>query len=160
MEKILVISDVHGRLRDLRWVLKNEPADAVFFLGDGLYDLDQALELQKPPLACPVYRARGNCDVRYHDPLEGMVPFGGVLFFFCHGHEYGVKMGADRLAQCAGERGADVALYGHTHWRALERGVGGAATTFNPGSLRDDGSYGVITIENGQCSFAWKKVPQ
>ena len=50
MEKILVISDVHGRLRDLRWVLKNEPADAVFFLGDGLYDLDQALELQKPPL--------------------------------------------------------------------------------------------------------------
>ena len=54
MEKILVISDVHGRLRDLRWVLKNEPADAVFFLGDGLYDLDQALELQKPPLACPV----------------------------------------------------------------------------------------------------------
>ena len=69
MEKILVISDVHGRLRDLRWVLKNEPADAVFFLGDGLYDLDQALELQKPPLACPVYRVRGNCDVRHHDPL-------------------------------------------------------------------------------------------
>ena len=26
--KILVISDVHGRLRDLRWVLQNETADA------------------------------------------------------------------------------------------------------------------------------------
>ena len=29
MCKILVISDVHGRLRDLRWVLQNETADAI-----------------------------------------------------------------------------------------------------------------------------------
>ena len=34
--KILVISDVHGRMRDLRWVLQNETADAMFYLGDGL----------------------------------------------------------------------------------------------------------------------------
>ena len=31
--KILVISDVHGRLRSLRWVLDNESADALFYLG-------------------------------------------------------------------------------------------------------------------------------
>ena len=40
------------------------------------------------------------------------------------------------------------------------RGVGTAATVFNPGSLRDGGSYGVITIENGKCSFTWKRVPE
>ena len=55
----------------------------------------------------------------------------GVLFFYTHGHHYGVKRGSERLAQCAGDRGADVALFGHTHVRELQRGVGTAATVFN-----------------------------
>ena len=127
MCKILVISDVHGRLRDLRWVLQNETADAMFYLGDGLYDLNAALELRREPVPYPIYRVAGNCDVNYSEPSEGLAPFGGVLFFYTHGHHYG---------------------------------VGTAATVFNPGSLRDGGSYGVITIENGKCSFTWKRVPE
>ena len=117
MCKILVVSDVHGRLRDLRWLLNNETADAMFYLGDGLYDLNAALELRKEPVPYPIYRVAGNCDMNYNEPSEGMVPFGGVLFFYTHGHHYGVKMGSERLAECAGERGADVALFGHTHRR-------------------------------------------
>ena len=117
MCKILVISDVHGRLRDLRWVLQNETADAMFYLGDGLYDLNAALELRREPVPYPIYRVAGNCDVNYSEPSEGLAPFGGVLFFYTHGHHYGVKMGSERLAECAGERGADVALFGHTHRR-------------------------------------------
>ena len=116
--KILVISDVHGRMRDLRWVLQNETADAMFYLGDGLYDLNGALELNKTPVPYPIYRVAGNCDVGYQEPTEGMAPFAGVLFFYTHGHHYGVKMGSERLAESAGERGADVALFGHTHRRA------------------------------------------
>ena len=127
MCKILVISDVHGRLRDLRWVLQNETADAMFYLGDGLYDLNAALELRREPVPYPIYRVAGNCDVNYSEPSEGLAPFGGVLFFYTHGHHYGVKMGSERLAECAGERGADVALFGHTHRRELVRGVGTAA---------------------------------
>ena len=103
--KILVVSDVHGRLRDLRWVLQNESADT-------------------------------------------------------HGHHYSVKSGSERLAQCAGERGADVALFGHTHVKELTRYPGTAATGFNPGSLRDSASYGVIEIVDGECSFGWKRVPE
>ena len=53
MCKILVVSDVHGRLRDLRWVLAHETADAMFYLGDGLYDLNAALEMCKPPIPYP-----------------------------------------------------------------------------------------------------------
>ena len=113
--KILVISDVHGRLRDLRWVLQNETADALFFLGDGLYDLNAALQLRKTPVPYPIYRVAGTCDTGYEDPTEGMAPLGGVLFW---------------------------------------------ATVVNPGSLRDGGSYGVIEITDGQCSFGWKRVPQ
>ena len=96
---------------------------------------------------------------RLRDPLEGLAPFGGVLFFYTHGHRYGVKMGSAQLAETAGARGADVALFGHTHVRELERGIGTIATVFNPGSLRDGGSYGVIEITDGQCAFGWKRVP-
>ena len=39
--KILVISDVHGHVTELRWILKNETADAMFFLGDGLVSAAQ-----------------------------------------------------------------------------------------------------------------------
>ena len=90
MCKILVVSDVHGRLRDLRWLLNNETADAMFYLGDGLYDLNAALELRKEPVPYPIYRVAGNCDMNYNEPSEGMVPFGGVLFFYTHGHHFGV----------------------------------------------------------------------
>ena len=142
MCKILVISDVHGRLRDLRWVLQNETADAMFYLGDGLYDLNAALELRREPVPYPIYRVAGNCDVNYSEPSEGLAPFGGVLFFYTHGHHYGVKMGSERLAECAGERGADVALFGHTHRRA--------------GARRRHGGHGVQPRQSARRRQLWR----
>ena len=159
MTKVIAVSDSHGAADSLRWVLTHEKADALIYLGDGLRDLDEAMDAK--PKGMRVYRVRGNCDFGYPDePVQALCAFGGVLFFYTHGHHYGVKMGSERLAESAGERGADVALFGHTHRRELVRGVGTAATVFNPGSLRDGGSYGVITIENGKCSFTWKRVPE
>ena len=58
--KILVITDVHGRMPHLRWVLQNETADAMFYLGDGLYDLNGALELNKTPVPYPIYRVQAT----------------------------------------------------------------------------------------------------
>ena len=158
--RLLVVSDVHGRLPALRWVLKNETADAMFFLGDGLYDLDGAVNLLPRPLPYPVYRARGNCDIGYQDPDEGLAPFGGVLFFYTHGHLYGVKTGPDRVAEAGQNRGADVVLYGHTHRQRLVPALAGMPAVFNPGSLRDTGSYGVVEVEDGRCQFGWKRVPE
>ena len=77
-----------------------------------------------------------------------------------HGHLHGVKLSLLRLRLAAKEAGAQVALFGHTHRRELVHGVGTAATVFNPGSLRDGGSYGVIKVTDGQCEFSWKRVPQ
>lgn len=160
--KILVASDVHGRLHDLLWILQNETdAAALFFLGDGLPDLDAALAAcpQKP--AYPIYRVRGNCDIGAPDPAEGLAPVAGVLFFYTHGHHYGVKSDYDTLAEAAAVRGADVALFGHTHYRTLVNAeLPGLPTLFNPGSVRDEGCYGVITVENGACRYTWKRVPR
>ena len=163
MCKILVISDVHGRLRDLRWVLQNETADAMFYLGDGLYDLNAALELRGEPVPYPIYRVAGNCDVNYSEPSEGLAPFGGVLFFYTHGHHYGVKMGSERLAECAGERGADVALFGHTHIPHAEARSG--VFLFNPGSCgrcyTGPDTYGILTLDGGKVTaYEHKEVPK
>lgn len=157
--RVLVVSDVHGRLNQMRWVLKNETADALFFLGDGLYDLETALVRNRMQPDYPIYRVRGNCDIGYPDPLEGLAPFGGVLFFYTHGHAYNVKASYEPLRETSSARGADVALFGHTHVKAMVRGIGGLPTLFNPGSLRDSSSYGVITITDGVCEFGWKRVP-
>lgn len=161
--KILVVSDVHGRLRDLRWMLQHETdVDALFFLGDGLSDLDRALELmgdERPQY--PIYRVRGNCDVGAPDPVEGLAPVSGVLFFYTHGHHYSVKMEYDTLAEAAQVRGADVALFGHTHYQTLKyQNIPDFPTLFNPGSVLSGASYGVITVCGGKCRFGWKKVPQ
>ena len=159
MTKLLVLSDSHGGRAAIERVLMKESKsiDALIFLGDGLRDLELALTLY-PKLRA--YSVAGNCDYGALEPTDGLAAFDGVVIFYTHGHMYGVKYDLDTLADAASARGAEVALFGHTHRRELVRGVGTAATVFNPGSLRDGGSYGVITIENGKCSFTWKRVPE
>lgn len=112
--KVLVVSDVHGRVTPLRWLLKNETADALFFLGDGLYDLDRAIAANGAAPDYPIYRVRGNCDIGSDDPAEGLAPFGGVLFFYTHGHLFGVKIRvrADRRIR-SGPRGGCGAVWPH-----------------------------------------------
>ena len=158
--KILVVSDTHGRVTRVRWLLRHETADALFFLGDGLYDLEQALTQERLQPPYPMYRVRGNCDIGYPDPAEGLAPFGGVLFFYTHGHLYNAKSSYEPLLEAGAARGAEVALSGHTHHQARVPAKPGAPALFNPGSLRDTGSYGVITVEDGACAFGWKRVPQ
>ena len=159
MTKLLVLSDSHGGRAAIERVLMKESKsiDALIFLGDGLRDLELALTLY-PKLRA--YSVAGNCDYGALEPTDGLAAFDGVVIFYTHGHMYGVKYDLDTLADAASARGAEVALFGHTHRRELVRGVGTAATVFNPGSLRDGGSYGVITTENGECSFTWKRVPE
>ncbi|MFR9068635.1 MAG: metallophosphoesterase family protein [Faecalibacterium prausnitzii] len=97
--------------------------DALIFLGDGLRDLELALTL------CPKLRAysvAGNCDYGALEPTDGLAAFDGVVIFYTHGHMYGVKYDLDTLADAASARGAEVALFGHTHIphaETLQQGV-------------------------------------
>lgn len=145
MKKLLIVSDSHGDEVNLRRAVRAEAdADALIFLGDGLRDLEA---LKKENFTRPVYAVRGNCD-RTDDPLEGLVPFGGVLLFYTHGHEYGVKAGCERLQREAAARGADIALFGHTH-RPFHAEEAGLPALFNPGSLQQ-GRYGIVVCDGGQ----------
>lgn len=151
--KLLVLSDIHGHTRAMmRAVDAHNDADAVFFLGDGLRDVEEINEVY-PRMR--VYRVRGNCDYACFDPLEGLTAFAGVAVYYTHGHLFGVKSGLEALANAAASQGADVALFGHTH--QPYRQAWGGVTLFNPGSIAG-GSYGVVRLDQGRASFSWETV--
>ena len=114
MTKLLVLSDSHGGRTAIERVLMKESKniDALIFLGDGLRDLELALTLY-PKLRA--YSVAGNCDYGALEPTDGLAAFDGVVIFYTHGHMYGVKYDLDTLADAASARGAEVALFGHTH---------------------------------------------
>ena len=104
-------------------------------------------------------RDRGNCDYASFAPPDGLAAFGGVLFYYTHGNLYHVKNELDTLADAARARGADAALYGHTHCAGCEERSG--VVLFNPGALsrvQGRGSYGVVMVENGAPRFEHRRV--
>ena len=155
--KLLIVSDTHGDRRALRRAVDIEKdASAVIFLGDGLRDAE-ALQDERPALRLyPVY---GNCDLSANAPASALAPFGGVLFFYTHGHGYEVKTGLSQLAEAAAQRGAQAALFGHTHRQTLEERNG--VLLFNPGSLssrQGEGHYGIAMVQDGTVTFEHRKL--
>ena len=149
MTKLLVLSDSHGARGAIERILNKEQnnVDAVIFLGDGLRDLEQALAFF-PHLR--VYSVAGNCDFGALEPLDGLAGFDQTVVFYTHGHMYGVKYDLDTLADAAAARGAEVALFGHSH---------------NPGSCgrcyTGPDTYGLLTLENGAVTaYEHKEVPK
>ncbi len=157
MKKILVFSDSHNATHNLRLILQRESdADAIIFLGDGADDLRVAEE-ELP--RTPVYAVRGNCDMGSYLPLDGLVAFEGILIYYTHGHIYNVKCTLEDLAWAAKERGADIALFGHTHRPILKNLPD--LVLFNPGSCGRTytgmDTYGVILVEDGKIISAEHK---
>ena len=114
MTKLLVLSDSHGGRAAIERVLLKENAniDALVFLGDGLRDLEQALT---PYPRLRAYSVAGNCDYGALEPMDGLAAFDQAIVFYTHGHMYGVKYDLDTLTDAAAARGAELALFGHTH---------------------------------------------
>ena len=154
MTKLVILSDSHNTPEALRRIFAAEKdMDAAVFLGDGLRDLDKVA----PQYAwLRVYAVAGNCDYGALEPQDGLAAFDKVVIFYTHEHMYGVKYDLDTLAQAAKARGAEVALFGHTH-RALAETRDGVLL-FNPGSCgRTYGgadTYGVLRLENGRVISA------
>ena len=162
MTKLLVLSDSHGGRTAIERVLMKESKniDALIFLGDGLRDLELALTL------CPKLRAysvAGNCDYGALEPTDGLAGFGGVVVVYTHGHMYGGKYDLDTLADAAAARGAEVALFGHSHIPHAEQR--GNVFLFNPGSCgrcyTGPDTYGLLTLENGAVTaYEHTEVPK
>lgn len=155
--KCLVFSDTHGDASMLLSAIRCHPdAEVVFFLGDGLSDIERAMAIF-PNIAfiavagnCDSYRFLGNNEVKR---LEEITLLGNKILL-THGDMYNVKMSDERLIYLAKERLPDILIHGHTHIKRLNfvsLDIGHAFYLFNPGTARGyNGSYGVITLYEGQ----------
>lgn len=128
--KILVVSDTHGRDKNLMEVLRRvKPLDALIHCGDV-----EGTEMQiRQAAECPCYLVRGNNDYFSDLPREEIVTLGGCQILVTHGHAYGVSFETEVLEEEARSRGVQVVMFGHTHRPFLEQKEG--LTLLNPGSL-------------------------
>lgn len=157
--KILVVSDTHGHMANFDWVIKKEaPFDLLLHLGDS-EDCEDYIEAV---CGCPVEMVAGNCDRSLYLRKECVFTLRGHTFFMTHGHDYSVKRGIDKLREAAGQRGADIVVFGHTHEPYFKKEDG--MVFLNPGSLTfprpytSRPSYAVIWLEkNGEIKAELKK---
>ncbi len=128
--KIIIISDTHGADRFIDYVIDQEkPFDHLIHLGD----MEGAEDYIEAVAGCPVDMVRGNCDYYSDLPGEDLIELGEHKAFITHGHYYNVGMDEDGLIEAARKRGADIAMYGHTHIPTVTKYK--EITVMNPGSL-------------------------
>ena len=129
--KILIVSDTHGRERNLERVLEIEK-DFDYFIHLG--DVEDGEDYIRALIGnVQLAMVAGNNDFYTDLPHEVVLELGKHRALITHGHYYYVSMGHDRLYQEALARGLDVVMYGHTHRPCLEQIHG--VTILNPGSL-------------------------
>ena len=148
--RVGVLSDTHGDepsiLRALARIRQTGGADMLCFLGDCVGDLliirAALTSWERPPV---LHAVRGNNDVLARYPDEMLVQAGGKALLLVHGHLQRVRTHRLQLVLHAQERGADVALFGHTHQSecGFEQGV----LLLNPGACSGrQPSYALLTI--------------
>ena len=169
---ILLLSDTHGAVDAVRWILSNfsEECQACLFAGDGVQDIITVVReaaagrIIIPPV---IIMTQGNCDSQFYSPVfpdsKNPKPFGlpvyqqkmiaGRQILLTHGHLHHVELDGRKLSMTAESLGCTIAVHGHTHVQSIESF--GGVTAINPGSpLRPRGkSYGgfaVLSFDNTQ----------
>lgn len=148
MIKVVIISDSHGNLDNVRKIMEKEQnVHQVIHLGDLI---GQEMQL-KEICGCDVHFVKGNCDYYAGNPVSDVLEIGTNRIFITHGHHYGVNFGLDRLCFAAKENQCNIAMYGHTH--VPENSVYGGVIIVNPGSvsqprqLNHKPTYAVMEID-------------
>lgn len=154
--KCLIFSDSHNYSYHITRALRLHPdAEIVFFLGDGLSDIDE-VRYEFPNIK--FLAVRGNCDMRTF-ALDSIVQktaeieISGKRIVYTHGDLYGAKYGTGGLEKLARDKNADIVLFGHTHLPELKYFSEHEKPfyLFNPGSIgSSSGSYGILTLTEGK----------
>lgn len=146
--KILIVSDTHGRDRELEKAVEREGHfDRLIHCGD-VEGRDCFIEALAD---CPCCMVSGNCDFFSDLPRDEELFIEGNKIFVTHGHQYAVSTGLYGLMEEARRRGCSVIIFGHTHRPLVEWNNG--FLIVNPGSLsypRQEGrkpTYAVMTTD-------------
>ncbi len=133
---ILILSDTHGLVSEVKKVVARHDVEKIFHCGDFCVDH------HREPFDSMLL-VKGNCDTAKHVPGERKTMWKQLRIFQTHGHQFDVKSSLLRLHYRAEEVGANVVLFGHSHFPvcAVERGI----LFLNPGSLQLPRGFDVPT---------------
>ena len=162
---ILLLSDTHGAVDAVRWILStfSEKCQVCLFAGDGAQDMITVVReaaAGRISVSPVIIMAQGNCDGQLYPPIfpdnEVSKQFGlpvyqqkmiaGQHILLTHGHLHHVELDGRKLSMTAESLECTIAVHGHTHIQSIESF--GSVTVINPGSpLRPRGkSYGGFAV--------------
>lgn len=129
--KVLIVSDNHGRLKQIKSLLKQvAPIDLMIHLGD----IGDGADHIKYIAPCPVEMVAGNTDFFYINMAkEKILQIGKFKVMITHGHEYGVNYSTSSIEEAAIKNKADIVMFGHTHVPMID--TKGKVSLINPGSI-------------------------
>ena len=133
MMRVLIISDTHGHLENLKRVVKKiRKVDYCIHCGDVEGDEDVIPGIVDAPCTF----VRGNNDFGGNLPKDIVISLEGHRIFVTHGHYYDVAWDTRELVELAKEKNCEVAMYGHTHRPDVQIAGPGGVSVINPGSLQ------------------------
>ncbi len=166
--KCLIFSDSHGTPYYMRRALMmHKDTEVVFFLGDGLSDI-QSLKEEYPGIF--FLMVKGNCDFRSFVMGQQINKCESITLLnkkitLTHGDLYGAKSGLGGLISLAKEKESDIVLFGHTHLPyecylpAEKIDNQKPLYLFNPGSISDGmRSFGVLQLSENTVLFSHGKI--
>lgn len=145
------MSDSHGDLKRAEQAVRRMgQVDLLLHAGDHYEDALLLADI----CGVEVKAVAGNCDHHLPGPMEELLEIEGYRIYLTHGHLFGVKRGLGRLAGRAGEMGASIVIYGHTHV-SLKKEMNGVLF-LNPGSvtwprLPGQHSFAVVELNPSGC---------
>ncbi len=153
--RVLIVSDTHGKHRNLDRVLEETAGIDVFI---HLGDVEGSETYIDAVVECEKHIVKGNNDFFSELPREEEFLLGKKRVFITHGHNYHVSLDPEMIKEEGRARKADIVMFGHTHRPYLD--VEDDITILNPGSLsypRQEGRKGSYMIlemdEDGTCEY-------
>lgn len=169
-ESVLLLSDTHGAIDAVRWILSTFSGECrtCLFAGDGAQDMiTLAREAASGAITVPpnIIMAQGNCDCPQNPPVFAedkaekffRIPvyqqqnIAGHRILLTHGHLNRIELDGSRLCFMAENFGCTIAVHGHTHVQSIE--YLGSVTIINPGSPlcprgKSYGGFAILSINN------------
>lgn len=137
--KILITSDIHGKIEKLKKVILKEKPSLIIDAGDSeLTDYDLNIN--------NIISVRGNCDYINNQESNKILnlPFGKT--YLTHGNLYNIKNGYSLLIKKLINLNINYCICGHTHIQKIFKINN--ITIINPGSLGYNNTY--IIYENNK----------
>lgn len=154
--KILVLSDSHGNLSNVRKAVNQFGVNADIIVHCGDATKGEAQWLQDNCKNSMVVCVKGNCDFGSWLNTEEILNVDGLKILITHSHLYNTKYTLDNLSYKAEELGCQLVLFGHTH-TATDATLGnvrlvnpGSASGYGPGAANFYGPSCAVVETDGK----------